>query len=104
MANPALIKTANGIGLLVNGVVIDPAGTSGALPQLVLVTFTNTDSAAVTWSNVGGSTQHLFVGPPVVTDGGGAIVFHWTNKTSTGATLNASAPWTGTVSVSVFST
>lgn len=102
MANPALVKTANGIGLLVNGIIIDPTGTSGALPQLITATFTAVDNVALTWSNLGG-TQYIHAGIPIVTDGGGGVVFHLTNKTSTGATLNASAPWTGTVAVSVFS-
>lgn len=72
------------------------------MPQLLVATFTAADNVALTWTNNGG-TQYVAVGVPIVTDGGGGVVFHLTNKTSTGATLNASAPWTGTVAVLVIS-
>lgn len=72
------------------------------MPQLAVATFTAVDHVSLTWTNNGG-TQYVAVGTPIVTDGGGGVVFHLTSVTSTGATLNASAPWTGTVAVLVIS-
>jgi len=85
----------------------DPLGTSTALGQtqpfqLMTATFTASDSASLSWSNIGG-TQYVFAGVPIVTDGGGGVVLHVINKTTTGATLKASAPFTGTVAVTVVS-
>lgn len=70
--------------------------------QVSTATFAAVDHVTLSWSNLGG-TQSVFVGPPVVTDGLGGVTFYITGMTSTGATLNASAPWTGTVAVSVVS-
>jgi hypothetical protein len=87
----------------------DPSGASsvigggvGGIPQLLTATFTATDSATLTWTNLGG-TQFIFSGPPVITDGLGGVTFYVTGKTSTGATLHASASFTGSVAVSVVS-
>lgn len=69
-------------------------------PQIINATFSASDTASISWSNLGG-TQFVGVGVPVVTDGLGGVALWLSNKTSTGATLNASAPWTGSVMVFV---
>lgn len=106
-----LTQTANPFGSSESGLYIDTSGNiysvfNGArstivAPQLLVATFTAVDNVALSWSNLGG-TQYVHVGTPIITDGGGGVVFHLTSKTSTGATLNASAPWTGTVAVAIF--
>lgn len=71
-------------------------------PQLATASFTATDTATLSWSNRGG-TQYIDVGTPIVTDGLGGVTFYLTGVSSTGATLHASAPFTGTVAVFVVS-
>lgn len=107
-----LTQSSNPFGATESGFYMDTAGiaysvfngTRTAIPfaQLVTATFAAVDHVTVTWSNIGG-TQYVFQGVPNVTDGGGGVVFHTTSLTSTGATLNASAPWTGTVQLSIVS-
>ena len=108
-----LTQSSNPFSASESGFYIDSAGvaysvfngTRTALPfaQIVTATFTAVDNVAVSWSNLGG-TQSVFQGVVNITDGGGGVVFHTTSLTSTGCTLNASAPFTGTVKLSIVTT
>lgn len=78
----------------------------GPLPSFFLTTgiatFTASDTATVTWNNAFPTTSyHVQPGIPTITDGGGgvSVVADLTTRTLTGVTLNASAAFTGTVSV-----
>lgn len=111
----ALVRTqsSNPFGVNESGFYMDTAGvayfvfngTRTAIPfaQIVTATFAAVDNVAVSWSNLGG-TQSVFPGVINVTDGGGGVALHTTNLTSTGCTLNASAPFTGTVKLSIVTT
>lgn len=92
--NNLYLHTASGADLNIT--------TTAPTPQFMTATFTAVDNVALTWLNLGG-TQYVTAGTPVITDGGGGVVLHLTSKTSTGATLKASAPFTGTVAVTVVS-
>lgn len=110
----ALVRTqsSNPFGVNESGFYIDTAGvpysvfngTRTVIPfaQIVTVSFAAVDNMAVSWSNLGG-TQAIFQGVTNVTDGGGGVVLHTTSLTSTGCTLNASAPFTGSVKLSIVS-
>lgn len=101
-ANPALYFTATDYNNLAQAATDLRTYVLRITPQLMTAAFSAVDNVALTWNNVGG-TQYVLVSTPVVTDGAGGVAFFLTNMTSTGATLNASAPWTGTVAVAVIS-
>jgi hypothetical protein len=73
-----------------------------AFRTIATATFTATDNATVTWPNSFVDTTYLIdVGPPTITDGGGPVFLtaDTTTKTTTGVTIRASAPFTGTATV-----
>jgi hypothetical protein len=77
-------------------------GLPSAFRTVVTATFTATDNATVTWPNSFVDTTYLIdVGPPTITDGGGPVFLtaDTTTKTTTGVTIRASAPFTGTATV-----
>lgn len=71
--------------------------------QLVAVTFDSTqDNVAASWSNLGG-TQRVFHGL-TITDSLGPVVIHLTSRTTTGATVNTSSKFSGTVELEIVTT
>lgn len=66
--------------------------------QTVNVTFTAAQTASPTWTTMPGN-YIVVPGQPVVTDSGGPVAIDLTSVTASGATVNASAPFTGTVSL-----
>jgi hypothetical protein len=74
-----------------------------AAKQTVTATFDGTqDSVAVAWANLGG-TQRV-VGGVTIVDSAGAVIAYLTNRTTTGATVNASARFSGTVDLEIATT
>jgi hypothetical protein len=69
--------------------------------QTATATFTGAeDTVAVTWTAMAGSCA-VICSNPTITDGSGAIVPWLTSVTSTGATVNISDRFSGSVVVTV---
>jgi hypothetical protein len=65
--------------------------------SLVMANFNNSDCATVTWPVAFGNTTYsIIVGPPTAPV---TLVVDGTTQTTTGVTIRASAPWTGSVAV-----
>ena len=69
-----------------------------AAKQYVKVNFAAVDNMAATWTNLGG-TQYV-TASAAPTDGS-AVGIYLTNVTSTGATINAFAPFSGSVTLEI---
>lgn len=82
--------------------VLFPGPLPSPFRTYAVATFSATDSAAITWNNAFPDTTYIISpGVAVPTDGGGPvfITVDATTKTTTGVTIRASAPFTGTCTV-----
>lgn len=72
--------------------------------QTATASFTSAqDSVAVTWTAMPGNYA-VFCSSPTITDGSGGVVLWLTSVTSSGATVNTSGRFTGSVVVTVVDT
>lgn len=68
--------------------------------QVVNVAFAATNTGTATWTAMAGN--YGIIQGVQVSDGSGPVCIDLTSVSSSGATINASAPFTGTVSLTVF--
>jgi hypothetical protein len=68
--------------------------------QVVTVTFSASQTQTATWTAMAAGYA-VIPGQATVTDGGGPVGIDLTSVTSSGATVNTSAPFTGTVPILV---
>jgi hypothetical protein len=60
------------------------------------------DTVVISWPATKTNPPKLIPGAPTITDGSGGVAIWLTNTSSTGATVNTSARFSGTVDIAVF--